>query len=68
MAYGQTSSGKTFTMQGVFMKDDLKGIVPRITNTIFQTITESEESLEFTVTLQMCEIYCEQVRDLLNPN
>ena len=35
LAYGQTSSGKTFTMQGVLMQEELKGIVPRLVQEIF---------------------------------
>lgn len=33
MAYGQTSSGKTHTMQGYDINDrDQKGLIPRIVN------------------------------------
>ena len=68
LAYGQTSSGKTFTMQGVMMKEKLKGIVPRLIDNIFKHITDSPDYLEFVVSISMVEIYCEVVRDLLNPN
>ncbi len=34
-AYGQTSSGKTHTMEGVMGDADLQGIIPRIVNDIF---------------------------------
>ncbi|KAJ7917146.1 P-loop containing nucleoside triphosphate hydrolase protein [Mycena leptocephala] len=42
-AYGQTGSGKTFTMMGADIDSDkLKGIIPRITEQIFQSIVESD--------------------------
>ncbi len=68
LAYGQTSSGKTFTMQGNMAKDKLKGIVPRLINSIFDFIYDSPEHLEFIVKISMLEIYMENIRDLLNPN
>lgn len=68
LAYGQTSSGKTFTMQGVLIQDELKGIVPRVVDEIFTFIGDSPENLEFIVKIQMLEIYMEEIRDLLNPN
>ena len=39
LAYGQTSSGKTYTMQGADIYDlDNQGLIPRTVSTIFQTI------------------------------
>lgn len=35
-AYGQTSSGKTHTMEGVMGDSDMQGIIPRIVNDIFK--------------------------------
>ena len=37
-AYGQTSSGKTHTMEGIMENPDLQGIIPRIVNDIFNHI------------------------------
>lgn len=68
LAYGQTSSGKTFTMQGVLLKKSLRGIVPRLVEEIFKFINNSPEHYEFVVKLSMLEIYMERIRDLLNPN
>ena len=34
--YGQTSSGKTFTMEGIHGNEDLQGIIPRVMRYIFQ--------------------------------
>lgn len=67
-AYGQTSSGKTHTMQGVDINDPVtKGIIPRIVEHIFSVIDEASEDIEFTVKVSMIEIYMERVKDLLDP-
>jgi hypothetical protein len=36
--YGQTSSGKTYTMEGVPTDSDLMGVIPRMMQLIFDTI------------------------------
>lgn len=42
LAYGQTASGKTFTMQGADIEDEeLKGIIPRMVKTVFDVIENS---------------------------
>ena len=67
-AYGQTSSGKTHTMQGPDIGDEVsKGIIPRIVSYIFEQIDEASESIEFTIKVSMIEIYMERIRDLLDP-
>ncbi|KAL1728739.1 putative kinesin-1 [Schizophyllum commune] len=67
-AYGQTGSGKTFTMMGADIdSQELKGIIPRITEQIFQSIVESEAHLEYLVKVSYMEIYLEKIRDLLAP-
>jgi len=68
LAYGQTSSGKTFTMQGDIDSDNFRGIIPRMIETIFQAIAQASENMEFTVKASMIEIYNEKVRDLLDPS
>eukprot|EP01091_Cochliopodium_minus_P001063 TRINITY_DN1093_c0_g1_i2.p1 TRINITY_DN1093_c0_g1~~TRINITY_DN1093_c0_g1_i2.p1 ORF type:complete len:956 (-),score=362.75 TRINITY_DN1093_c0_g1_i2:31-2898(-) len=66
--YGQTSSGKTHTMQGPDIDDDnLKGIIPRMVEDIFNSIAEADESMEFLVQVSYVEIYREKIQDLLNP-
>jgi kinesin family member 5 len=67
LAYGQTSSGKTFTMQGDFDSEKMRGVIPRIVSKAFQQIKDSPDTIEFTVKLSMVEIYNEKLRDLLNP-
>ena len=67
LAYGQTCSGKTYTMLGPDISDPmLKGLIPRICKTIFEEIQEAETDLEFSVKISFCEIYLEKIRDLLN--
>uniref|UniRef100_A0A4W3K5C0 Kinesin-like protein n=1 Tax=Callorhinchus milii TaxID=7868 RepID=A0A4W3K5C0_CALMI len=48
-AYGQTSSGKTHTMEGKLHDSQLMGIIPRIANDIFSHIYSMDENLEFHI-------------------
>jgi kinesin family protein 5 len=69
LAYGQTSSGKTFTMTGYDIEDpSLKGVVPRMIDTVFSHIENSQEHIEFAVKVSYCEIYMEKIKDLLAPH
>ena len=66
-AYGQTSSGKTFTMTGPDVEDlELMGIIPRMVQTVFDTIRMSDDNIEFSVKVAYCEIYLEKIKDLLD--
>nr|CAG4643016.1 EOG090X014G [Ilyocryptus agilis] len=65
-AYGQTSSGKTHTMEGVMGDPHLQGIIPRIVNDIFNHIYGMEENLEFHIKVSYFEIYMDKIRDLLD--
>ena len=64
-AYGQTSSGKTFTMTG---DSDAKfpGLLPLSALHIFKTISETSNR-EYLLRVSFVEIYNEVVTDLLNP-
>jgi len=44
-AYGQTGTGKTFTMEGVENDEELRGIVPNAFRHIFSDITESNKEV-----------------------
>ena len=67
-AYGQTSSGKTHTMQGPNIEDlEMQGIIPRMVRTVFNRIETASENLEFTVKISIVEIYMERIKDLLDP-
>lgn len=65
-AYGQTSSGKTHTMEGVINDPNMQGIIPRIVNDIFNHIYSMEENLEFHIKVSYFEIYLDKIRDLLD--
>jgi len=67
--YGQTGSGKTHTMQGPDIHDSvMKGIIPRMIETIFSFVEEASETMEFLVKVSYIEIYMEKIRDLMAPN
>ncbi|KAL6481452.1 hypothetical protein MHYP_G00095320 [Metynnis hypsauchen] len=60
-AYGQTSSGKTFTMMG---SDHTPGVIPLAMSDVFQTIKNCPKK-EFLLRVSYMEIYNETVTDLL---
>nr|KJB29410.1 hypothetical protein B456_005G098800 [Gossypium raimondii] len=59
-AYGQTSSGKTFTMNG---SSNDPGIIHRAVNDIFQKINMISDR-EFLIRVSYMEIYNEEINDL----
>ncbi|XP_013867455.1 kinesin heavy chain isoform 5C [Austrofundulus limnaeus] len=65
-AYGQTSSGKTHTMEGKLHDPQLMGIIPRIARDIFDHIFSMDENLEFHIKVSYFEIYLDKIRDLLD--
>uniref|UniRef100_A0A8D3DM64 Kinesin-like protein n=1 Tax=Scophthalmus maximus TaxID=52904 RepID=A0A8D3DM64_SCOMX len=65
-AYGQTSSGKTHTMEGKLHNPQLMGIIPRIAHDIFDHIYSMDENLEFHIKVSYFEIYLDKIRDLLD--
>ncbi|KAM8749913.1 kinesin heavy chain-like [Acanthopagrus schlegelii] len=65
-AYGQTSSGKTHTMEGNLHDPQLMGIIPRISRDIFDHIYSMDENLEFHIKVSYFEIYLDKIRDLLD--
>ncbi|XP_030578142.1 centromere-associated protein E isoform X3 [Archocentrus centrarchus] len=60
-AYGQTSSGKTFTMMG---SERTPGVIPLAVEDVFQTIKNFPKK-EFLLRVSYMEIYNETVTDLL---
>ncbi|KAJ1275789.1 hypothetical protein BS78_05G163200 [Paspalum vaginatum] len=60
-AYGQTSSGKTFTMNGC---DADPGIIPRAVRDVFDTARQADDR-EFLIRVSYMEIYNEEINDLL---
>ncbi|XP_029862998.1 kinesin heavy chain isoform X1 [Aquila chrysaetos chrysaetos] len=65
-AYGQTSSGKTHTMEGKLHDPQQMGIIPRIAQDIFNHIYAMDENLEFHIKVSYFEIYLDKIRDLLD--
>ena len=65
LAYGQTSSGKTYTMQGEMGNTATHGIIPRMIEHVFDFI-HNQEGTEFMIKVSMIEIYQEKIRDLLD--
>uniref|UniRef100_A0A2K6LCQ7 Kinesin heavy chain n=3 Tax=Colobinae TaxID=9569 RepID=A0A2K6LCQ7_RHIBE len=55
-AYGQTSSGKTHTMEGKLHDPQLMGIIPRIARDIFNHIYSMDENLEFHIKVGAVEV------------
>uniref|UniRef100_A0A673X084 Kinesin-like protein n=1 Tax=Salmo trutta TaxID=8032 RepID=A0A673X084_SALTR len=65
-AFGQTSSGKTHTMEGSLHDPDGMGIIPRIVQDIFNYIYSMDENLEFHIKVSYFEIYLDRIKDLLD--
>lgn len=68
LAYGQTSAGKSWTMEGPSIRDvECQGVVPRCVAKLFEEIDKAASTIQFQIVVSYYEIYCEKVRDLLNP-
>ncbi|KAM3824021.1 kinesin-like protein KIF1B isoform 3-T4 [Vipera latastei] len=66
-AYGQTGAGKSYTMMGK-QEENQAGIIPQLCEELFEKINDnSNEDMSYSVEVSYMEIYCERVRDLLNP-
>lgn len=68
-AYGQTGTGKTYTMSGDMtdtfgLLSDAAGIIPRVLYSLFQKL-EADEA-ECSVKCSFIELYNEELRDLLS--
>ncbi|KIX00253.1 uncharacterized protein Z518_10392 [Rhinocladiella mackenziei CBS 650.93] len=68
-AYGQTGTGKTYTMSGdmtdtLGLLSDAAGIIPRVLYSLFQKLEADE--VECSVKCSFIELYNEELRDLLS--
>ncbi|KAJ8440163.1 hypothetical protein Cgig2_003488 [Carnegiea gigantea] len=63
LAYGQTATGKTFTMEGT---RDQPGIVPCAVKELFKQAS-LENSASITFSISMLEVYMGNLKDLLAP-
>ncbi|KAJ3041854.1 kinesin motor protein cin8 [Rhizophlyctis rosea] len=68
-AYGQTGTGKTYTMEGDLdaATGDHAGIIPRTLYSLFETL-ETETAGEYSVRVSYIELYNEELKDLLSPD
>ena len=64
--YGQTSSGKTYTMEGIHNDPKLMGVIPRMMEYIFIIIEKANSDIEYSVKCQYYQIYNEKIQDLLD--
>ncbi|XP_056589695.1 kinesin-like protein KIF1B isoform X6 [Triplophysa dalaica] len=66
-AYGQTGAGKSYTMMGK-QEEGQEGIIPLLCEDLFEKINDNNnDEISYSVEVAYMEIYCERVRDLLNP-
>ncbi|KAE8574211.1 hypothetical protein XENTR_v10003328 [Xenopus tropicalis] len=64
-AYGQTGTGKTYTMEGVRIDPEKRGVIPNSFEHIFTHISRSQNQ-QYLVRASYLEIYQEEIRDLLS--
>ncbi|XP_038606447.1 kinesin-like protein KIF3B [Tachyglossus aculeatus] len=64
LAYGQTGTGKTYTMEGVRGDPERRGVIPNSFEHIFTHISRSQNQ-QYLVRASYLEIYREEIRDLL---
>jgi kinesin family protein 3/17 len=62
-AYGQTGTGKTYTMDGIEGKPDKAGIIPRSFGQIFAAIRNAPATTDYLVRASMYELYNEELID-----
>ena len=63
-AYGQTSTGKTYTMQGEIPNN--AGIIPLTLEEIFEQIKTNKDIIDSQIGVSFIEIYNESINDLLD--
>ncbi|KAF0890136.1 hypothetical protein E2562_037938 [Oryza meyeriana var. granulata] len=61
-AYGQTGTGKTFTMEGI---EGARGVNYRTLEELFRIIKERQGLFQYEITVSVLEVYNEQIHDLL---
>ncbi|KAM3922207.1 kinesin-like protein KIF3B [Leptodactylus fuscus] len=64
-AYGQTGTGKTYTMEGLRGDPEKRGVIPNSFDHIFTHISRSQNQ-QYLVRASYLEIYQEEIRDLLS--
>ena len=67
--YGQTGTGKTYTMVGQFEDNELKGIIPRSFDYMFKKISNNKDkNAKYNVFIAFIQIYLETIQDLFEPS
>lgn len=61
-AYGQTGTGKTFTMEGT---EENRGVNYRTLEELFRVANERKGQFKYDISVSVLEVYNEQIRDLL---
>ncbi|XP_078110381.1 kinesin-like protein KIF3B [Sander vitreus] len=64
-AYGQTGTGKTYTMEGVRNDPERRGVIPNSFEHVFTHISRSQNQ-QYLVRASYLEIYQEEIKDLLS--
>ncbi|RWR76677.1 kinesin-like protein KIN-14S isoform X1 [Cinnamomum micranthum f. kanehirae] len=64
-AYGQTGTGKTFTMEGT---PENRGVNYRTLEELFRISRERTSTMKYELFVSMLEVYNEKIRDLLAEN
>ena len=64
-AYGQTGTGKTFTMEGT---PEHRGVNYRTLEELFRITEERHGIMKYELRVSMLEVYNEKIRDLLVEN
>ncbi|CAH9106207.1 unnamed protein product [Cuscuta europaea] len=62
-AYGQTGTGKTFTMEG---NKENRGVNYRTLEELFKISKERSDTFTYDISVSVLEVYNEQIRDLLS--
>ncbi|XP_027364543.1 kinesin-like protein KIN-14S [Abrus precatorius] len=64
-AYGQTGTGKTFTMEGT---PEHRGVNYRTLEELFRITEERQRVIKYDLSVSMLEVYNEKIKDLLVEN
>ncbi|KAI9294843.1 kinesin-domain-containing protein [Neoconidiobolus thromboides FSU 785] len=70
-AYGQTGTGKTYTMEGALgqigiLPETNAGIIPRVLHQLYKRLDSMELPSKYVIKISMLEIYNEEIYDLLS--
>ncbi|XP_051208178.1 E3 ubiquitin-protein ligase listerin isoform X5 [Lolium perenne] len=65
LAYGQTGTGKTFTMEGT---EQNRGVNYRTLRELFSLTDNKKQLFQYNIYVSMLEVYNENIRDLLSPS